>query len=91
MDLTSAVSESLEGSCTTSLQKIMSSIDAPKVAAVAAADDAITSEDFIDPWNVKAADGSGGIDYNKLIQNFGSSPIDKVFPFSSESLLLRFT
>ena len=34
------------------------------------------SDDIVDPWSVKASD-DGGIDYNKLIERFGSSRIDQ--------------
>jgi hypothetical protein len=42
--------------------------------------------DVVDPWNVKATDGGGGIDYNKLIEKFGSTRIDQVLIFTSPSL-----
>jgi tryptophanyl-tRNA synthetase len=33
-------------------------------------------EDSVDPWNIKAKSNEG-VDYNKLIEKFGSSPIEK--------------
>ncbi|KAH9509331.1 hypothetical protein Btru_046787 [Bulinus truncatus] len=35
----------------------------------------VDSEDFVDPWNVHSASATG-VDYAKLIDRFGSSPID---------------
>lgn len=47
------------------------------VVAAPPADAPIDDGDVVDPWNVKASE-SGGIDYNKLIEKFGSSRIEPV-------------
>ena len=56
--------------------------DEPKQQEPTSEEIAAPTEDIVDPWTVTSA-GSGGIDYDKLINRFGSQRID-------DALLERF-